>query len=75
MVSNETAYLEWLQGPASYSPSGSKSSLADVPSQQKYDVLCQSFCLTIVNVLILVRIYTKGWLLKTLGWDDCMRYQ
>lgn len=61
----------WLQWPAHVPPSRTTSTDGDNPSLQKYNILCQTICLTLVTILLLPRIYTKGRILKSLGWDDC----
>lgn len=72
---NDTEYKElidkWLEGPALGSPEGVSPDYLDGPSLQKYDVLCQSIGLTLVTTLVLVRVYTRARILKSLGWDDC----
>ncbi|KAL8993501.1 MAG: hypothetical protein Q9188_007315 [Gyalolechia gomerana] len=60
----------WLQWPAHVPPSRTTSTDGDNPSLQKYNILCQTICLTLVTILLLPRIYTKGRILKNLGWDD-----
>lgn len=75
MVRNETEWRQqvdaWLMGPASPPPPGVTSNLLGGPSLRKYDVLCQAFCLTVVTTLVVVRMYTKGTVLRNIGWDDC----
>lgn len=72
MISNKTAYHQWLRDPLFPPPPDVVlSTTSPSPSLQKYDILCQSLCLTVVTTLIAVRIHTKGRILKTLGWDDC----
>lgn len=61
----------WLQWPAHVPPPGTKSTYGVNPSLQPYNILCQTICLTLVTILLLLRIYTKGRVLKILGWDDC----
>ena len=62
------AYLQW---PAHVPPSETRSSYGVNSSLQPYNILCQTICLTLVTGLILLRIYTKGRVLKILGLDDC----
>ena len=71
MYINETFLDEWLQGPALDAPPGATTDFVNPPSLQKYDVLCQSICLAVTTLLILVRVYTKFRILKSPGWDDC----
>lgn len=72
MISNKTAYHQWLQDPLYPPPPGVVVSTTAAPSSlQKYDILCQTLCLTIVTTLVAVRIHTKSRILKTFGWDDC----
>ncbi|CAL8574731.1 hypothetical protein XPA_000684 [Xanthoria parietina] len=61
------AYLQW---PAHVPPPGTRSSYGVNSSLQPYNILCQTICLTLVTGLILLRIYTKGRVLKILGLDD-----
>ena len=61
----------WLEGPAENAPHGTTTDYLNGPSLHKYGVLCQSIFLTLTTVLILIRIYTKTRILKSLGWDDC----
>ena len=59
---------EWLQKPIWNGPIPTNATHS---SLQKFDILCQAICLTVATLLIMVRIYTKAWLLRSLGWDDC----
>ena len=61
----------WLQWPAHVPPPATKSTNDDTPSLQPYNIICQIICLSLVTVLLILRIYTKGRVLKSLGWDDC----
>ena len=61
----------WLQWPAHVPPPATKSTNDDTPSLQQYNIICQTICLSLVTVLLILRIYTKGRVLKCLGWDDC----
>ena len=74
MFANRTQYNEWLNGPAFERIPGTPPS-HDSDSLQKYDVPCQAICLTIVTILLFIRAYTKGYILKALGWDDCKSNQ
>ncbi|KAL8922102.1 MAG: hypothetical protein Q9172_003707 [Xanthocarpia lactea] len=60
----------WLQWPAHVPPPATKSTNDDTPSLQQYNIICQTICLSLVTVLLILRIYTKGRVLKSLGWDD-----
>ena len=61
----------WLQWPAHVPPPATTSTYDETPSLQPYNIVCQTICLTLVTVLLILRIYTKGRVLKSLGWDDC----
>lgn len=60
----------WLIGPASNPPPGVASNFSNGPSRHKYDVACQTICLTIVTILFVIRVYTKSRVLRSPGWDD-----
>ena len=61
----------WLQWPAHVPPPATTSTYDETPSLQPYNIFCQTICLTLVTVLLILRIYIKGRVLKSLGWDDC----
>ena len=52
-------------------PAVAAANIQNHTSQHKFDILCQTICLTITTLLIAVRVYTKGRVLKSLGWEDC----
>ena len=51
-------------------PPGVVANLQNPYSLQKYDILCQTICLTVATTLLSIRIYTKWRVLHTLGSDD-----
>ena len=73
MSFNNVQYQEWLEQPVWYwqLPIGAKVDLVNPPSLHGYDVFCQAICLTVTSLLVLVRVYTKVHVLKSMAWDDC----
>lgn len=59
-----------LVGPAANPPPGVTSNFTNGPSRHKYNIVCQTICLTTVTTLVAIRVYTKSRVLKSLGWDD-----
>ncbi|CAL8583670.1 hypothetical protein XPA_009291 [Xanthoria parietina] len=59
-----------LVGPAATPPPGVTSNFTNGPSRHKYNIVCQTICLTTVTTLVVIRVYTKSRVLKSLGWDD-----
>lgn len=51
-------------------PPGVVANLQNPYSLQKYDILCQTICLTVATTLLSIRIYTKWRVLHSLGSDD-----
>ncbi|CAO1596920.1 hypothetical protein XANCAGTX0491_000747 [Xanthoria calcicola] len=74
MSQNDTQWRQqvdaWLVGPAANPPPGVTSNFTNGPSRHKYDIACQTICLTAVTTLVVIRVYTKSRVLKSLGWDD-----
>ena len=77
MSQNDTQWRQqvdaWLVGPAANPPPGVTSNFTNGPSRHKYDIACQTICLTAVTTLVVIRVYTKSRVLKSLGWDDGKR--
>ncbi|KAL8792392.1 MAG: hypothetical protein Q9195_005006 [Heterodermia aff. obscurata] len=59
-----------LDDPIIDPPPGVVANLQNPYSLQKYDILCQTVCLTIATILISIRLYTKWRVLHSLGRDD-----
>ena len=59
-----------LDDPVLDPPPGVVANLQNPYSLQKYDILCQTICLTIVTTLLCIRLYTKWRVLHSLGRDD-----
>lgn len=74
MSQNDTQWRQQvdarLVGPAANPPPGVSSNFTNGPSRHKYDIACQTICLTAVTTLVVIRVYTKSRVLKSLGWDD-----
>lgn len=59
-----------LDDPILDPPPGVVANLQNPYSLQKYDILCQTICLTVATILLCIRLYTKWRVLDSLGRDD-----
>ena len=59
-----------LDDPLLDPPPGVVSNLQNPYSLQKYDIICQTICLTVATSLLCIRLYTKWRVLHSLGRDD-----
>ncbi|KAL8949553.1 MAG: hypothetical protein Q9222_004345 [Ikaeria aurantiellina] len=59
-----------LYDPIISPPPGEHANLKDPYSLRAYDALTQTLCLAITSILILIRLYTKARVLRSVGWDD-----
>ena len=59
-----------LDDPLLDPPPGVVADLQNPYSLQKYDILCQTICLTVATTLLCIRLYTKWRVLHSLGRDD-----
>ena len=57
--------------PALKPPPGIKPNFVNPPSYANALVTVNAVFLTLMLITLALRLYTKGVLLKSLGWDDC----
>ena len=62
----------WQRGnyPVVPPPPGVTANLIDPVSQVKWDILTQSVCIPIATVLIILRLYSKIWIIRCPSWED-----
>ena len=60
-----------LNGPAGTPPVGVIPDLNDPPNLDTYVILTISTCMTLATVAVLLRMYTKILITRTLAYEDC----
>lgn len=60
-----------LEGPAAAPPPGVKSNFVNPESLSRYSVLISVMIVGISTLAILVRMYTKIWIIQKVEWEDC----
>lgn len=53
-------------------PPGVIQNLEHPPTMQNWNLLCQVICLSLSTICVLIRMYTKIFITKSHGWEDCM---
>lgn len=67
----QTEYEELLNGPAGTPPAGIQPNFDKPPNLDTVINLCVSFNISSTSLAILIRIYTRSVILRSMGYDDC----
>jgi hypothetical protein len=57
--------------PAGAPPKGVKPNFIDPPNHDGLVIALNTVLLTVMWTVVLLRLYAKGKILRTIGWDDC----
>ena len=57
--------------PALPPPPGVVSNFENPPSEATSIITVTAVFLAFMLAMVMMRIYTKGWIIRSLGWDDC----
>ena len=68
---NPEQLQELLNGPAGTPPVGVIPNLDDPPNLDTYVILTITVCMTFATVAVLLRIYTKILITRSLAYEDC----
>ena len=68
---NPEQLQELLNGPAGSPPVGVIPNLNDPPDLDTYVILTISVCMTLATVAVLLRMYTKISITRSLAYEDC----
>ena len=60
-----------LNGPAGTPPVGVMPNLNDPPNLDTYVILTISICMTLATIAVLLRMYTKILITRSLAYEDC----
>ena len=60
-----------LEGPAASLPAGAVPITDNTSNLNIYIILCNSLGITFTTVAIVLRMYTKVFILRMLAWEDC----
>lgn len=63
---------DWLNGPAMVPPPGVTPNFVDPPNQRHIVLFVLIFYMTLSTIVILMRMYTKIFLLRKTVFEDCM---
>lgn len=75
MATKEELLRKILEGPGLKPPPNVIPNLINPPTKQNINLLCQVTCLTLSSVFVLIRMYTKIYVMRTHGWEDGMLYR
>lgn len=62
---------ELLNGPAGTPPVGVIPDFENPPNLDTYVILTISVCMTFATVAVLLRMYTKTFITRSLAYEDC----
>ena len=62
---------ELLNGPGLAPPNGIIPNFKDPSSQKQVVIAANVICLVIASIGLFIRVYTKVFLVKRYGWEDC----
>ena len=68
----QAALESLLNGPASPPPAGITPNLENPPNQQVRLHIVAILTISFSTCAVLIRIYTKRFVLRTVGYEDCM---
>lgn len=75
MATKEELLKKILEGPGLKPPPNVIPNLINPPTKQHINLLCQVTCLTLSSLFVLIRMYTKIYVMGTHGWEDGMHYR
>lgn len=52
-------------------PTGTRSNFVDPPNQTAGAIALHAICIFSVTCCVLVRLYTRKFIIHEIGWDDC----
>lgn len=67
----QAALRTLLEGPAMSPPAGVVPNLHDPANLDVYVALTITLCVAFATVAVLLRMYTKVFILRALAWEDC----
>ena len=70
----QTALRTLLEGPAMSPPAGVVPNFNSPASLDTYVILTVTLGLTFITVAVVLRMYTKVFILRVLAWEDCGFY-
>lgn len=60
-----------LNGPAMAAPAGAHHNFVNPESLNDWFILTIVLCLVVSTLAVSARVYTKLWIMKKIGWEDC----
>ena len=70
----QAALRTLLEGPAMSPPAGILPKFHNPPNLNIFVTLTITLCVTFATVAVLLRMYTKVFILRALAWEDCRHY-
>lgn len=67
----QTKLEELLNGPAGVPPPGILPNFNNPPNLHTSIFAAEAVCLTLTSLAVLIRLYTRHFLLRSVGYDDC----
>ena len=67
----QAALRKLLEGPAMSPPTGMISNFQDPSNLDVFIALTITLCVTFGTLAVLLRMYTKLFILRALAWEDC----
>ena len=71
---SQAALRTLLEGPATNPPAGVVPDFSDPANLDIYVTLCNSLCFAFATLAVILRMYTKMFILRVLAWEDCRFY-
>ena len=68
---SQAALRTLLEGPAMSPPPGVTPNFHDPPNLDAFIALTLAVCVTFSTLAVLLRMYTKVFILRALAWEDC----
>lgn len=60
-----------LNGPAMAAPAGTHYNFVNPENLNDWFILTIVLCLVVSTLAVSARVYTKIWIIKKIGWEDC----
>ena len=70
----QAALRKLLEGPAMSPPAGVVPNFDDPANLDVYATLTVTLCVAFSTVAVVLRMYTKVFILRVLAWEDCEFY-
>ena len=67
----QTALFTLLEGPAMSPPAGVLPNFRNPPNLNLYVTLTIALCISFATLAVLLRMYTKVFVVRVLAWEDC----